>query len=115
MLEWNVYIYNINAKKIEIYNIFNHSGFVKELGEIFKETPKEERPERIKSCLRYFFWCKAEWEIIIKPWIGATEIEEKIDVYDQIYMNFYRFMCYIEAYQEEIVAKAQEIQKYWGE
>lgn len=106
MLEWNVYIYNINSKKMERYNIFNHGGFVKELATIFKEIPKEERPSKVKNCLQYFFWCKAEWEIIIKPWIGE-EIEEKIDVYDQIYMNFYRFMSYIEAYREDIIAKAQ--------
>ena len=111
MLEWNDYIYNIKSKKMERYNIFNHGGFVRELAIIFKEIPKEERPSKVRNCLQYFFWGKAEWEIIIRPWIGI--MEEKIDIYDQIYINFYRFMSYIEAYQDEIITKAQEIEKYY--
>ena len=28
-LEWNVFRYDINARKIEIYNVFNHGSFYK--------------------------------------------------------------------------------------
>jgi hypothetical protein len=54
---------------------------------------KEEYAEALKSNLRYYFWSKAEWELIIeitednriflKPWCGCREPEKvKIDVTD---------------------------------
>ena len=82
-LIWNVYYYDINRKKIDIFNIFGHSGFKKYIDKIFKEFKgdenKDEFKKRINSELFYYYGSKSEWELIIdkkedklllSPWIG---------------------------------------------
>ena len=41
-LVWNVYIENINKSQIEVYNIFDHSGFNKDLLKIYDEYKDNE-------------------------------------------------------------------------
>lgn len=95
-MKWNVYIYNINRQKMEIYNIFNHFSFYQEVEEILKkDLTREEIHQRIISPLRYYFWSKAEWEIVLRPWIGKDDVAEKIDVYDQVMLNYEAFIDYL--------------------
>lgn len=97
-MEWNVYYYNVNHRKIETYNLFGHGSFQKELRKIISEyTTKEEFAEKLKSNLMYYFWSRAEWEIILAPWVGGDREKdaEKIDVYDQIMMNWDIFLNYV--------------------
>ena len=102
--EWYVYRYNINKKRIEKYNIFNHGSFAKDLEKIIEEDPFDIE-ERIKRILLYYFWSKAEWEIIISPFIGEKTEAIKIDVYDQVMNNWDRFIDYLlyknEEYEDE--------------
>ena len=39
----------------------------------------------------YYFCAKAEWEIVISDWFGK-QVEKKIDVYDQVMLNWDRFI-----------------------
>lgn len=91
-LEWNVFYYDINRNKITIYNIFRHSRFNKYVEKAFEKCKtKEEFAEILRRELMYYFWSKAEWELIIEltkdnhvfliPWCGCRNPEEiKIDV-----------------------------------
>lgn len=91
-LEWNVFYYNINRNKITTYNIFRHSGFNKYVEKAFEiSKTKEEFAETLRRELMYYFWSKAEWELVIEldednhifliPWCGCRNPEEiKIDV-----------------------------------
>ena len=91
-LEWNVFYYNINRNKITNYNIFRHSGFNKYVKKAFEKCKtKEEFAETLRIELTYYFWSKAEWELVIElnednhifliPWCGCRSPEEvKIDV-----------------------------------
>lgn len=93
-MEWIVYNFNINAQKIETYNIFKHYSFreyVKEAEKKYKT--KEEFEKQLKRELHYYFWSKAEHELIIEitednriflnPWCGCREPEKvRIDVTD---------------------------------
>lgn len=90
-MKWNVYHYNVNANKIEKFNIFKHYSFNKDVQEELKKCKtKEEFEERLKSNLRYYFWSKCEYELVVevkddyiylKPWVGCKNPEEiKIDV-----------------------------------
>lgn len=90
--EWNVFYYDINRNKITTYNIFNHHRFNKYIEEAFEKCKtKEEFAEILKRELMYYFWSKAEWELVIEldednhafliPWCGCRNPEEvKIDV-----------------------------------
>ena len=90
--EWNVFYYDINKNKITTYNIFKHSGFNKYVEKALETSKtKEEFAETLRRELMYYFWSKAEWELVIEldednhifliPWCGCRSPEEiKIDV-----------------------------------
>lgn len=117
-LNWNVFYLDFNAKKIVQFNVFNHYSFSLSLEEYTKNHKKElkkenltekERKELIEKYkkeihndLMYYFWSKYEWEIgITEPFedhIVKQDREypwEKVDVYDQVNMNFDIFFDYI--------------------
>lgn len=91
-LEWNVFYYDINRNKITTYDIFRHGRFNKYVEKAFETSKtKEEFAKILKRELMYYFWSKAEWELVIKldednhifliPWCGCRNPEEvKIDV-----------------------------------
>lgn len=102
ILEWNVIIYNINSQQIEIYNIFKHYKFSKEVKELIsKENNKQHFESELKKILMYYFWCKAEWEIIVSDFPSAQNVKEKFDVFSQIYNNFQHFANYIWEYYKK--------------
>ena len=101
LIEWYVYYHDSNTQKIIKYNIFNHGTFTKEMNEIKKKTStKEEFAEKLDHMMRYYFWSKCEYEIILSPWTGRAD-DIKIDVYDQIMMNFDRFVDYCLSFKED--------------
>ena len=96
-LEWNAYYYNINQRKIEKFNIFYHSSFRQDIEKILKKNKErtKDAEEEILRSLMYYYWSKAEWEILLCPWIGENNNEMKLDVYDQVMMNWNHFLDYI--------------------
>lgn len=95
-LKWNVYRYNFNADKIEIYNVLSGKFFLEEIKKIMKKHRDKDRSEfseALKREMMYHFWSRCEWELIIEitednhifliPWVGSREPDEvKIDVAD---------------------------------
>lgn len=93
-LEWNVFYYDMNGNKITTYNIFKRCSYNEYLKEAFKKCKtKDEFAEVLRRELQYYFWSRAEWELIIEitednrifliPWCGCRNPEEtKIDVTD---------------------------------
>lgn len=130
-LEWNVFRYN--RKDIEIFNVFDHSSFYKEVVDITKKCyqSKEDFEDEIIAALRYYYWCKCEYEIIITtfPTYVSEEgfkkmeadrdkyiqeyghckfvqpyldTERKIDIYIQVMINIEHFINYLWSHKEEI-------------
>lgn len=126
MLQWNVLCHNINTKSIEVYNIFKHVSFFDDIKKLFKKNlPKDEFALQLKRDVMYYFWSKAEWEIILTSfptYIDSSELDRlneehiefneqfghypyksninldigrKIDVYEQIMMNWQVFVDYV--------------------
>ena len=57
---------------------------------------REDFEKELKNILKYYFWSKAEWEVLIRAWCGSNGDEEiKIDVWDQIKWNWDRFVEYL--------------------
>lgn len=96
-MKWNVYYYNFNKNEIEVYNIFEHGSFMEYLKKAYRECKsKDEFAERLKRELRYYYWSKCEWEVLITPWCGRKEpCDLKIDVYNQIMLNWDVFLNYV--------------------
>lgn len=98
MLSWNVYVEDFNNKEILVYNIFRHYGFMCDCVKIAKKyrTDKDAFAEEIRRSLMYYFWSKCEWEIILDSWPGREGFrQEKIDVYDQVRMNWDAFVDWL--------------------
>lgn len=129
MLEWNVYCEDWNNKSIKPWNIFKHSSFRAEVDRFMDAAKhglnRENFEAEIKRYLMYYFWGKAEHEIILTSWpphIDAQRelprlvkekeeatakghnryyldvhlpVAEKIDIYDQVMMNWKHFIDYL--------------------
>ena len=122
---WHVYRENVNTKRIEIYNIFEHTSFREDVEEAYATCKtKDEFVEQLRKSLMYYFWSKCEWEVIITDWPTHISIDEfdrikseiqkyenwrghkpystgvnlpvaeKIDVYDQVKLNWSAFVDY---------------------
>lgn len=68
-LEWFVYRENWNNKKIEVFNIFDHSRFYEDVKMALKKFDnKEDFIEEVKKSLIWCYWCKSEYETVITTW-----------------------------------------------
>lgn len=102
-MEWNVFVYNVNKQKIETYNIFEHRSFSERAIKCLQECKtREEFSEKIKLELRYSFEFKAQWEVLISPWVGGDREKDtiKIDVFDQVMSNWEIFVDYVWEYRD---------------
>lgn len=114
MMTWNVYMGNFNSGRIETYNIFRNAAFredcqkiVKKYRKTFKADGTFDRKtfaEEIRRELMYYFWSKYEWEVIIDHWPHSDQRHaEKVDVYDQVMLNWDIFLDYIWTNREELI------------
>ena len=96
-LQWNVLYYNCNAQRIEPYNIFKHSSFAGDVKKLLKEDlTVEDFASKLKRILMYYFWSKCEHEVIIQAWPPShSDVEKKVDIYDQVLLNWDVFVNYV--------------------
>lgn len=101
-LEWYVYVFDVNSRHIYHMNIFNHGGFNRAVKAIIRDQTevydKETFASAVRGELMYYFWSKVEYEVMISD-VMFTENQAKIDVYDQILMNWDRFIDYLWQYR----------------
>lgn len=97
MLEWNVFVENFNKKEIEIYNVFSHYRLEEFLKKAKKDcTDNQQFAELLEREVRYLFWSKCEWEIILSDWPPSDKFnDKKVDVYQQLKLNWDRFVDYV--------------------
>lgn len=99
-IEWYVYYHDSNAQKIIRWNIFNHGSFTEKVKKLLKDNlSRDEFEDGLKKYLMYYMWSKCEYEIILSPWTGRAD-DIKIDVYDQIMMNWNSFVDYVWSLKE---------------
>lgn len=81
--------------------MFNHGSFKNEVDMILKEKlSKEVFSEKLRREAMYYFWSKCEYEIILSPWTGRAD-NIKMDIYDQIMMNWDKFVDYVWSFKSE--------------
>lgn len=116
MLKWYAYYESWNDREIKPFNIFDHSGVMEDLRKAAKKVhiredipeEKEEFLKALKRSLMYYYWSKCEWEIILSAWINSDRVKEvKIDVYDQIMLNWDIFAEYVWANRRELKRKKE--------
>lgn len=103
-LEWNVIYYSINERKIKTLNVFHHCRFKEDVDKLLHKTnlSKEEFAGALLGLVMYYFWAKAEWEVLIRAWCGGNGDEEiKIDVATQLKWNWDKFVDYVWTYKHK--------------
>lgn len=99
-LIWNVFRYNPKSKRIEEINIF-YGRFLQDVNFILKNcSTREEFDTELKGELLFYFWCKSEHEVLIKPWVGDNSVERKIDIYTQVLLNWQQFSDYVWSFKK---------------
>lgn len=121
MLKWYAYYESWNDHEIKPFNIFDHGGVMEDLRKAAKKVhiredipeEKEEFLKILKRDLKYYYWSKCEWEIVLTPWVGSGKTKDiKIDVWDQIEMNWDIFSEYVWQNRKELKPKkARESEK----
>lgn len=103
-LKWYVIYGDFNSRKIEAYNVFDHYSFWQDCCQNRrKNKDREAFDERLRRDLQYYFWSKCEWEIIVSHWPTNERFhDEKIDVYDQVMLNWNQFADYVWENRKEL-------------
>ena len=124
-MTWNVYNHDINGRKIKIYNVFKHSSFNEDIQKLLKEDlAYNEFTEKLNRIAQYWFWSKAEHEIVLTSWVPHIDNEEldrlnaerekhrtyryyvnldvgkKVDIYDQLRLNWNAFVEYVLSFKK---------------
>lgn len=98
-MKWFVFVESVNRKEIYEMNVFDHGGFTADLEKFLKKRPtREELSEELRHITMYYFWSKCEWEVLLTSWVhgGRDDAPKlKIDVYDQLKMNWDHFVDYV--------------------
>ncbi len=101
-IEWYVYYHDSNAQKIVKWNVFNHGYFAEKVNKLLQDKlSRSEFAEKLKRYLMYYMWSKCEYEIILSPCVGRAD-DIKIDIYDQIMMNFDSFIDYVWQFRKKM-------------
>ena len=121
-LEWNVFEYDFNSKRIEIFNIFDHYRFLKDCFDAYNNSNGDfnEFQKSIKQNLMYYFWGKFEHEIVLSQFTSGDPVEKKIDVFEQVMLNYDVFVSKLFEDIEYIIEIEgldfnKYIEKIWGE
>lgn len=105
-MEWNVFYYDINKQEIRTRNVFNHSGFRRDLKELCAQSlSKKEFNKQVMRTVQYYYWAKCEHEVIISEWPPrkyGDDCARKVDIYDQIMLNEPIFCNYVWEHRDEL-------------
>jgi len=102
---YNVYCEDVNRRIFRQFNVFNHGGFAKDTQKNFKKNKdnREAFGEQLRKDAMYYFWSKCEWEIIVSSWPPSDRTSDvKVDVYDQLMMNWDIFEEYVWNHRKEL-------------
>lgn len=110
---WNVVHFNINVRKMEPYNVLSHSSFRKDI-KTMSVPRKPDFEDRLRRMAQYHFWSKCEWEILISEWPPAPasrNVVEKVDVYDQLRLNWDKFVEYVWRHRKGLVKEYEDLDR----
>lgn len=97
-MHWYVYVEDFNGRMIADYDIFRHGCFAEYVRKAYKKYRNDHDSfcESVRKLLAYYFWSKCEWEVILSAWPPSDKVtQRKIDVYEQVMMNWDVFIEYV--------------------
>lgn len=106
MMEWNVFVGDFNHGVIRIHNVFDHAGVMEDLRKLASKYRDKERDTfeiEMQKSLMYWYWSKTEWEVVIDHWPHSDRRKpRKVDVWQQIYLNWGAFCDYVWSHRAEL-------------
>ena len=93
-MEWYVYRHDTNKGTIYKYNVLQPYIIEQIKSKTEKLTTLSAFKEILKKEMQYYYWGKSEHEVVIKEWCG-TSAEKKIDIFDQLQLNWEVFVIYV--------------------
>lgn len=97
-LTWNVYCFDVNAKKFKVRNVFNLSTrFNKDFENLKTKAlsmTKQEFSDELMLIARYTYWARCEYELLLCDFPSESE-KTKIDIFHQLVTNWERFVDYV--------------------
>ena len=89
-------LFDYTKGKVVPYNVFNSANFSRDVEEILAISGRSRAfiSDALDHAAQYAFWSKCEYEFIASDWPPSGK-NEKIDVYNQLKMNWERFMDYV--------------------
>lgn len=106
---YNVWIWDFNHDALESYDVVPR--FVESIKQYTKPKnlpkTKEALNEILESNVRYSFWSKCEYEMIIHGWPEQNN-DQKVDVYQQLKLNWPIFLDFFweQVYKPMFLKKA---------
>lgn len=97
-MHWHVIREDFNGRRIVDYDIFEHGGFVEDVREAYGKYCNDHDSfcENVRKSLVYRFWSKCEWEVVVSAWPPSDRVpERKMDVYEQVMLNWDVFIEYV--------------------
>lgn len=86
----------MNRGEVEATNIFDHWKFDEDVqADLRRCQRKSDFAERLRRNLFYYFGSKCEHEIIVSSWPYTDKAACKIDIYQQVMLNFEIFCDYV--------------------
>ena len=115
MLEWYVYYHDFNGREIKPYNVFCNSSLLEDCKKNARKNIHDYEAfcGQLRRDVIYWYWSKSEWEIILGPWCGKAD-EVKIDVYDQLKLNWDIFCKYVWDHGAELRRREKKKVMYRG-
>ena len=83
------------------FNIFDNTSFARAIKDIFDEPElsHDEFEELVRHAAQWQFWARCEYEFVLLGWpTGPNEKGYKMDVYEQLEVNWFRFIEYLWEY-----------------
>lgn len=98
-LEWFVFYYDFNLRCITKKNVFAFGDDL--VSDLYKAYKKKELLTRadleaiVERWARYYYWCRAEAEVLISDIFSGEKAVKKVDIYSQLKLNWDIFIDYI--------------------
>lgn len=95
-LEWNVVKYDTNKRRFVEYNVLLPVVVEDIKARTAEAVGRAAFAEGVGRVCRYYFGSRTECEIILEEWpIRDNPTRCKVDVYDQLVLNWDRFIDYL--------------------
>jgi len=89
---WKVILHECNGDKIVVHDVLAYKkDAIKKMRR--QSSSIEEFEDKLSTMMASQYWSRAEYEVVVHAWCGG-DAELKIDVYDQLKLNWDKFVEY---------------------